>query len=363
MIVGITGFLACGKGTISEYLKEKGFKIYSCSDIIREECKKQKLEITRENLQMLGNQLREKHGSNILAKRLVEKISLEETKGNHIFVVESIRTPLEIEEFKKLNDFALVFIDADPKIRYERAKARLREKEKIDSYEEFMASEKKELESDDPNSQQLLKCKDVSEFTVTNNTTVEEFRKNIDDLLLKLQIKFRCHPSWDEYFMEIAKDISKRSSCLSTNIGAIITVDNKIVSIGYNGAPRKVKDCYDKGYCLRRKLNIPSGKEYETCASVHGEQNAIINAARQGASVIEGTMYIFGENKYQGIVNPINAFPCFICKKMIINAGIKKVVCSTKDKKMKTFLVSDWVKEWQEKDIVDDPEKYSSKYK
>ncbi len=363
MIIGITSFLAAGKGTMSEHLKEKGFLIYSCSDIIREECRKQGLEITRDNLQMMGNKLREENGPNVLAKRLAEKISLEKLKGNNNFVVESLRNPLEIEELKLFKDFTLVFIDVESKIRYERAKARLKEKEHIDSYEDFINSEKKELESKDPNSQQLLKCKKLSKYTITNNTTIEEFLKQIDELLVKIQIEQRQKISWNDYFLETAKNLSKRSTCLCVNIGAVVTVDNNIVSTGYVGAPRKTKDCFEKGYCLRRKLKIPSGTRYEMCASVHAEQNAIINATRTGVSLIGGTMYIFGESKYQGITKPINAYPCFICKKMIINSGIKKVICSTSDKQHKTFDVEDWIKEWQENDIVDDKEKYSTKYK
>jgi dephospho-CoA kinase len=138
MIIGITSFLAAGKGTMSEHLKTKGFQIYSCSDIIRKECKKKGLEITRDNLQKTGNDLRKKHGSNILAKRLSEKINKEKQKGLNNFVVESIRNPLEIKELKKFNDFVLVFIDVDSKKRYDRAKKRLKEKEHIKSYENFI---------------------------------------------------------------------------------------------------------------------------------------------------------------------------------------------------------------------------------
>ncbi len=363
MIIGITSFLAAGKGTMSDYLKEKGFLIYSCSDIIREECRNRHLEVTRENLQMLGNELRKEHGPNVLAKRLCDKITIEKLKGINNFVVESLRNPLEIEELKKFNDFVLVFIDTDSKIRYERAKARLREKEAIDSYEDFMVSEKKELESNDPNSQQLIKCKELSEYQVNNNTTKEDFIKQVDELLVEIQIKQRDKLSWNNYFMTIAEKLSKRSGCLCVNISAVITKDNEVVSTGYVGAPRNTKDCFEKGYCLRRKLNIPSGSQYETCVSVHAEQNAIINAARAGVSIKGGTMYIFGEKRYQNIIKPINAFPCFICKKMIINSGVEKVICSTEDGGMKIFLVKDWVEEWQKKDIVDDASKYSTKYK
>jgi dCMP deaminase len=360
MILGVTAFLCAGKGEFSNYLKEKDFIVYSCSDIIREECKKRNIETTRDNLQKIGNELREQFGANVLAERLAQKIK---NSNKKYFVVESIRSPAEIEELKKLNDFYLVFIDADSKIRYQRAKERLREKEHVSSYEEFITCENKEMESSNPNSQQLKKCKELSEYIVSNDTTIEEFKKEIDNLLLKIQLDYRTRPSWDQYFMNIAKQISLRSTCLCVNIGSIITINNRIVSTGYVGAPRNTKDCYQRKYCIRRKLNVPSGQQYELCASVHAEQNAIINAARSGAKIKDGTMYIYGERSYQNIIKPLNAFPCYICKKMIINSGIKKVVCSTKENTIKVFDVQEWIDDWKINDIVEDKEKYDTKYK
>jgi len=103
-------------------------------------------------------------------------------------------------------------------------------------------------------------------------------------------------------------------------------------------------------------MNIPHGQRYELCRSVHAEQNALINAARAGVSLLGGNMYIYGS-----IVNknsPIDAIPCFICKKMIINAGLKQIICSTSEGKMSVFKIADWIKDWQKQDIVDDRHQY-----
>lgn len=162
--------------------------------------------------------------------------------------------------------------------------------------------------------------------------------------------------SKDQYYLQIAEEVAQRSTCWRRSIGAIIIRDDQIISAGYVGAPRKTKSSYEHGFCLRDKLNIPHGQRYELCRSVHAEQNAIINAARAGVSLLGGDMYIFGSRS--GKSEPINAFPCFICKKMIINAGLNRVVCSTEDGKMKVFRVSNWVKDWQEKDIIDDSHQY-----
>ncbi len=163
-------------------------------------------------------------------------------------------------------------------------------------------------------------------------------------------------PTKDEYYLNIAREVSLKSTCFRRAIGAIIIRDDQIISTGYAGAPRKTKDSLEHGYCLRDKLNIPHGQRYELCRSVHAEQNAIINAARAGVSLLGGDMYLYGS--IPGKNQSINAFPCFICKKMIINAGLKRVICSTEKGKMKIFLVSDWIRDWQENDILDDKQQY-----
>jgi dCMP deaminase len=116
----------------------------------------------------------------------------------------------------------------------------------------------------------------------------------------------------------------------------------------------------DHGFCLRRKLQIPSGTQYELCRSVHAEQNAIINAARAGVSLLGGDMYIFGEDRESE--QTIFAFPCFICKKMIINAGLNRVVVSrpgaSSQERCQVFTVAAWSAEWREQDILEDSVRY-----
>jgi len=120
-------------------------------------------------------------------------------------------------------------------------------------------------------------------------------------------------PEWDEYFIEMAKLVATRSNCVSRKVGAVITVDNQIVSTGYNGAPKGLKHCVDNGGCLRKLNNIESGTRQEVCRAVHAEQNAIISAAVKGVSIKGGTLYV-------------NTYPCSICTRMLINAEIEKIV-------------------------------------
>ncbi|MDD3735294.1 MAG: dCMP deaminase family protein [Candidatus Pacebacteria bacterium] len=162
-------------------------------------------------------------------------------------------------------------------------------------------------------------------------------------------------PTKEKYYLNIAKEVSGRCTCFRAKIGAVIVRDDQIVSTGYIGAPRGTKDCLERKNCLRDELNIPHGHRYELCRSVHAEQNCIINAARAGVSLLGGDMYIYSEDRDGNLTD---AFPCFICKKMIINAGLKRVLCSTKNGKYRIFYVKDWTRDWQKKDILDDKNQY-----
>lgn len=118
---------------------------------------------------------------------------------------------------------------------------------------------------------------------------------------------------WNEYFLEIAKTCATRSNCFRAKVGAVIVgEDKKIKATGYNGTPSKVTSCYEIGKCYRIENNIPSGTMYETCRSIHAEQNAIIQAGQDRCK--DGTMYIYGHN-----------FICILCKRFIVQAGIKDV--------------------------------------
>jgi len=119
-------------------------------------------------------------------------------------------------------------------------------------------------------------------------------------------------PGWDEYFMGIVDLVAQRSTCIRRRVGAVIVKDKNILATGYNGAPRGLAHCTDVG-CLRDRLNIPSGEKHELCRGLHAEQNAIVQAAYHGVGINGATIYTA-------------TFPCVICAKMIINAGITKVV-------------------------------------
>lgn len=171
--------------------------------------------------------------------------------------------------------------------------------------------------------------------------------------------KTQQRPTKDQYYLNIAREVAERATCMSMHGGCLIVKDDQIIATGYNGAPRKTKDCYERGECLRRKMNIPSGQQYELCRSVHAEQNALINAARAGVSVLHGDMYIFGMKVWDGEQKVIRAYPCFICKKMIINAGIKRVIGNDEEGNIVSYDVENWAEEWAKTDMIEDKTKYN----
>lgn len=134
-------------------------------------------------------------------------------------------------------------------------------------------------------------------------------------------------PSKLEYCLNIALQVAVRSTCLRRKYGAIIVRDDQIISTGYNGSPRGVSNCIDLGNCFRETNKIPSGQRYELCRGVHAEQNAIINAARAGVSVLKGVIYIAGRDARTSEPLTENYLtPCKLCARMIINAGIQCAV-------------------------------------
>ncbi len=118
-------------------------------------------------------------------------------------------------------------------------------------------------------------------------------------------------PEWDRYFLEIARVVASRSTCLRRRVGALLVLEKRILSTGYNGAPTGLKHCDETG-CLREKLNIPAGERHELCRGLHAEQNAIIQAAVDGVAIKGASLYC-------------THFPCVVCAKMLINAGIRRV--------------------------------------
>ena len=146
--------------------------------------------------------------------------------------------------------------------------------------------------------------------------------------------------SKENYYLNIAETVLERATCLRRVFGAIIVKNDEIISTGYNGAPRGRRNCVDMGFCTREAMKVPRGERYELCRSVHAEANAIISAARR--DMVGGTLYLVGRNAQTGELLH-DATSCAMCRRMVINAGLSKVVIRTTASEFSVVDVQDWV--------------------
>ena len=320
MIIGITGTLGAGKGTVVRYLKEKGFNHFSVRDYLIQEIKNRGMIVNRDSMVLVANDLREKNSPSFIVEELYE---IAKQFGKDC-VIESIRSPGEAALIKQKGGI-LISIDSDPRLRYSRILSRNSETDNV-NFEEFLENEKREMISINPYQQNLSKCIELSDFKIENNKTIEELNKKIEEICqtislrkiekklpnLKEENPIQKRPSWDEYFIKMAALVAERSTCLRHNIGAVIVRNKRVLTTGYNGAAKGMQDCLTLG-CRKDELNIPSGIGSEECRAIHAEQNAIIQAALHGINIEGSTLYC-------------TTIPCRMCAKEIVNAGIKEVI-------------------------------------
>jgi dCMP deaminase len=313
LVIGLTGENCAGKSTVADYLSKKGFYILSLSDIIREELKAENRALSRDNLINKGNEMREKFGPAILAKKTVAKM---QTVKDRNYVVDSIRNPAEVEELKKSDNFFLLYVTASPEIRFERIRHRDRE-EDPKTFEAFQEIEKLEMENAEKTKQNLKATFELADKKIENDGSLPSLYESVNQALSDFSEEFKLErPTWDAYFMNIAKMVATRSNCVKRQVAAVIVRDKQIISTGYNGTPRGTRNC-NEGGCPRCNNFTESGKNLEDCFCSHGEENAIVQAAYNGVSTKGTTIYT-------------TFSPCLLCTKMIINAGITEVVYNEK---------------------------------
>ena len=319
MIIGLTGSFCGGKDTVGDYLKEKGFMHISLSDILREDLKAKKKKVTRENLQKIGNELREKHGNSVLAERVLKKLIVGKD-----YVITSIRHPDEVNALKKKYDFHLVKVDAPLEVRFLRMKKRERE-EDPQTIEEFKAMEELEMTGQTGSGQRIGECMSMASIVLMNDSDVYTLMKKVDKMVADLKIKTKPpvqtvetpstykRPSWDEYFINIMNEIGKRGSCDRGRSGALIVKDKRILCTGYVGSPPGLPHCDEVGHLMKKVIDDDGTVRQHCMRTIHAEQNAMLQAAKNGISIQGGTVYC-------------KMAPCRVCAMMIISTGIKRVV-------------------------------------
>jgi dephospho-CoA kinase len=179
IIFGITGTLGAGKGTVVDYLvKEKAFVHYSVRQFLIDRLENKKKEVNRDTMVALANALREKHGADYIARALYEKAA----ENNTNCIIESLRTVGEINALREKEDFYLLAVDADAKLRYQRINLRKSETDNI-SFEEFVANENREMQNDDPNKQNLKNCIEMADYQVDNNGSINELHQKVEEII------------------------------------------------------------------------------------------------------------------------------------------------------------------------------------
>jgi len=314
MIIGLTGMHGSGKDTVAEHLVMKyGFTHISLSDFLREEEEKRGLEITRDNHIKMGNELRERSGHGVLGERALEKVK--EKDGD--YVVSSIRHPAEVKALRKDGHFFLVEVRAPLKTRFERMKMRGNE-EYPKKLEELKEKEAIENQQSGPGQQPTNVIK-LAECVLMNDKTIKELQTKTDKLVNDLRKKAEklpryVRPSWDEYFMGIVDATAKRATCDRGRTAVVVVKDKMILTTGYVGSPVGIAHCDEVGHQIK-KVTHEDGTESQHCMrTIHAEANAIALAAKKGVAIDGSTLYC-------------KLAPCYNCAKMVINAGIKRVVC------------------------------------
>jgi dCMP deaminase len=231
LILGVAGTNGAGKGEVVSYLTARSFYALSLSDVLREELRARGEPESRERLIALGNELREKGGPAALADRLVAKLA-----GDRNYVIDSIRHPAEVEALRRTGrGFKLLWVDADPKLRFERLRARGRSGDPT-TLEKLLELEGRERGGAGPNAQQLDAIEQLADFRLRNEGALAVLHAGVQRVLEKCQGFER--PSWDEYFLQVAQMVASRSNCVKRHVGAVIALDRRIISTGYNGTAR-----------------------------------------------------------------------------------------------------------------------------
>lgn len=310
IVIGITGTLGAGKGTAVEYLKGKGFVHFSAREYLKKIVKDEGLEVNRDTLTMVANEHRKQEGGEFIVKGLLKDAQ----KENKNCVIESIRNIKEVEYLKENSHFVLLSVDADIQLRYQRIYLRGSETDHVD-FDTFKQNEQREMSSKDTSKQNLALVMRAADYTIDNSKDIEHLNNQLEVILKKIMPYSR--PSWDEYFLEIVKTVAKRATCDRGRSGCVIVKDRQILVTGYVGSPTGFAHCDEVGHLFKKTIDEDGTISMHCVRTVHAEQNAICQAAKRGIALEGSTLYC-------------TMTPCRTCAMMIINCGIKRVVCLKK---------------------------------
>lgn len=307
-IIGITGQQGAGKSEVAKYLAQQGALHLSVRAFLEEHIAEGE-EYDREKLVNIANKMRKENGPDYIIATLCKRAK---EAPNKIAVIESIRSKGEVNYLKD-NNHTLLSVSAHPRVRYERIIKRAASTDNI-TFEQFVEDESRESYSEDNNKQSITTCMLNADIKIRNDGDLQLLKKRVFDYVLKNMSTDHERPSWDNYFLQMLPSISKRATCDRGRAGCIITKDNRLLVTGYVGAPSGLPHCDQIGHQMKKVVHEDGSESNHCVRTVHAEQNAICQAAKHGISIEGGTMYA-------------KMVPCRVCAMLIINCGIKRIVC------------------------------------
>ncbi len=312
VVIGITGTLGAGKGTVVDYIvSHLQFKHYSVRDFLTEEIAKNGQAVNRDSMTETANRLRAEHGPSYIVDQLFDRAV---STGRNA-IIESVRATAEVEALRKKADadpnrrFMLLSVDAPLETRFQRILVRGSATDHVD-FETFKANEAREMHNADPNKQNLAACMAMADARIDNSGSLAYLHAQIDEILAA----YRPRPDWDEYFMGLCHSVAQRATCNRGKSGCVIVKDKQILVTGYVGSPAHLPHCDDVGHLFKQTVHEDGHVSTHCVRTVHAEQNAICQAAKRGIALEGATLYC-------------TMTPCRTCAMLIINCGIRNVIC------------------------------------
>jgi dCMP deaminase len=312
-IIAVVGMTGSGKSVVSDFLSEKGYKFLRLGQITIEELKRNGLEPTEENEKRIREELRNEHG--MAAFAILNKPKIDELLKESSVVLDGLYSWSELKYFREqYNDkIKVLAVNTPPEIRYSRLSSRTTIDEDMRNRpatnEQAKSRDYAEIENIEKGGPIAM-----ADIIVNNIGTIKDLHKKLEEIFQEITKEKYIRPSWDEYFMEIAKTIAKRATCDRGRSGCVIARDKQLLVTGYVGSPKGLPHCDDVGHQFKKTIHEDGHTTNHCVRTVHAEQNAICQAAKLGISIKHATLYC-------------KMTPCRICAMLIINSGIKKVVC------------------------------------
>lgn len=289
VVIGITGTLGAGKGTVVDYIVSKlHFKHFFGTRFPDRGNRENGTAVNRDSMTETANRLRAEHGASYIVDQLFEQAVAEKQNA----IIESVRATAEIESLRKKAEadpnrrFLLLSVDAPIDTRYHRIVSRGSATDHVD-FDTFRANEAREMNNADPTKQNLSACMAMADAAIDNSGSLAYLHAQIDEILSA----YKPRPDWDDYFMGLCHSVAQRATCNRGKSGCVIVKDKQILVTGYVGSPAHLPHCDEVGHLFKKTVHEDGHVSTHCVRTVHAEQNAICQAAKRGIALEGATLY------------------------------------------------------------------------